>query len=607
MMGGNRIATYNARGLQSPHAFRCFLDAMIRWTRRRRVSAVVVQEHNLHPSREGELVRMCMEHGWTLTVGFAPASPDGVHRGGVLLLTCDAELACKGVTECSSDLVRIRAEAGGKELDIAGVYVPAQPQARLAMLAGLGARLSERTIVGGDWNCVPDVTVDVQSQDPLGYSNIGAAALTAAVDALHLYDVRREQLGLAHEPTRVGAATANAPACKTRLDRWYVPTHDDVAYILWDVSVADDLVWKDCPSDHYVVILNMEITQGERGHERKTVREDLIQSTDVQRQVMDAVNESYRLPGSLEDKWTRGMNMTRHVLLKLTDAARKRDEPRIRKLRMEIEIIRKLSSRQAPNPRHAEVRDALHKELRALERPEIKPDDHTQAKRMADMSDRCTSAMFKSYKTSAKQQWINEMKVALEWKDGEEPAFSGSTQTPKQVAQEVKKYYEMLFAEKQHDEVEMEAIMEVMRKRKITSASRDALELPITDGEVQGVMERLPTGKQPGPDRIPNAVYKYMSTFFAPKLGAMLRHAAARGKLPDTLRKGDIGLIHKKGDRDEIRNYRPITRCCRTRTKFSRGYSQPDWPKWSMSSCRKPKKGSCRTRSYRTARPCSTL
>ena len=32
-------------------------------------------------------------------------------------------------------------------------------------------------------------------------------------------------------------------------------------------------------------------------------------------------------------------------------------------------------------------------------------------------------------------------------------------------------------------------------------------------------MEALPTGKQAGPDRIPNEVYKYLSTVFAPKLG----------------------------------------------------------------------------------------
>ena len=58
-------------------------------------------------------------------------------------------------------------EAGGRVLDLAGVYVPATPMERVNMFGGLGRRLSTDTIVGGDWNCVPDVTLDVKSKDPL--------------------------------------------------------------------------------------------------------------------------------------------------------------------------------------------------------------------------------------------------------------------------------------------------------------------------------------------------------------------------------------------------------------------------------------------------------
>ena len=44
--------------------------------------STLIQEHNLHPSREADIVRQCMEMGVTATVGFAPAGPDGVHGGG---------------------------------------------------------------------------------------------------------------------------------------------------------------------------------------------------------------------------------------------------------------------------------------------------------------------------------------------------------------------------------------------------------------------------------------------------------------------------------------------------------------------------------------------
>ncbi|MDC0525947.1 hypothetical protein OAO87_03015 [bacterium] len=95
-----------------------------------------------------------------------------------------------------------------------------------------------------------------------------------------------------------------------------------------------------------------------------------------------------------------------------------------------------------------------------------------------------------------------------------------------------------------------------LRARAILRTSRDALEAEIADREVEGVMERLPLGKSAGPDRIPNGVY---TTFFSDKLGAVLREAIGRGKLPPSFMKGDISVLYKKGERDDPRNYRPIT------------------------------------------------
>ena len=44
-----------------------------------------------------------------------------------------------------------------------------------------------------------------------------------------------------------------------------------------------------------------------------------------------------------------------------------------------------------------------------------------------------------------------------------------------------------------------------------------------------------------------------------PQLTKVLNEARSKGYLPSEMKQGIISLIHKKGDRDEIRNYRPIT------------------------------------------------
>ena len=46
-------------------------------------------------------------------------------------------------------------------------------------------------------------------------------------------------------------------------------------------------------------------------------------------------------------------------------------------------------------------------------------------------------------------------------------------------------------------------------------------------------MDALPLGKQAGPNRIPNGLYRSMSTFFAPLLAPILRDVVSgKGKLP---------------------------------------------------------------------------
>ena len=73
-------------------------------------------------------------------------------------------------------------------------------------------------------------------------------------------------------------------------------------------------------------------------------------------------------------------------------------------------------------------------------------------------------------------------------------------------------------------------------------------------------MDALPLGKQAGPNRIPNGLYRSMSTFFAPLLAPILRDVVSgKGKLPAHMLEGDITIIYKKKSRLDPRNYRPLT------------------------------------------------
>eukprot|EP00965_Chrysotila_dentata_P007615 248049-Pleurochrysis_carterae.AAC.1 len=89
------------------------------------------------------------------------------------------------------------------------------------------------------------------------------------------------------------------------------------------------------------------------------------------------------------------------------------------------------------------------------------------------------------------------------------------------------------------------------------STSKEAGQ-PITTSEISKTMSNLPDSKSPGPDRIPNEFYKTFATLLAPLFCDFFNSFKAKG-LPKGFADGIISILYKKGLREDIRNYRPIT------------------------------------------------
>lgn len=101
----------------------------------------------------------------------------------------------------------------------------------------------------------------------------------------------------------------------------------------------------------------------------------------------------------------------------------------------------------------------------------------------------------------------------------------------------------MLFESKLIDQDKADRLFQEMRKRRILSTSAAALDAPIDEEEIREVMEHLPLGKSPGPDRIPNAVYRCLSNVFAPFLTEVIGECRRDGELPESFLKGDISML----------------------------------------------------------------
>ena len=81
----------------------------------------------------------------------------------------------------------------------------------------------------------------------------------------------------------------------------------------------------------------------------------------------------------------------------------------------------------------------------------------------------------------------------------------------------------------------------------------------VTEHEVLLALRRSKLGKAPGRDGIPVDLYKKFKTQFVPILAAVFTAIGVLNNLPHGFLDGVITVLHKKGDRLDAGNYRPIS------------------------------------------------
>ena len=176
--------------------------------------------------------------------------------------------------------------------------------------------------------------------------------------------------------------------------------------------------------------------------------------------------------------------------------------------------------------------------------------------------DRCTREFFVPWGPTHSAQHIESLRVA-DWTDPSNPAHTGEiARTPAAVLKELTKYYKALFAKKTTDRAAEDKCLATPsdpKSNRVLPPTAAKCGAPITESEVTEVLQSLPTGKSPGPDRLPNKLYKVLAADIAPILTEVLNESKSAGTLHPTCIEGLISVLYKKKNRDDPRNYRPIT------------------------------------------------
>lgn len=120
-------------------------------------------------------------------------------------------------------------------------------------------------------------------------------------------------------------------------------------------------------------------------------------------------------------------------------------------------------------------------------------------------------------------------------------------------------YKKLLSSEDSSEAIEVRDSCRSLFPNKLDADDVMSLSIPISIEEIEGAIKALKDDKAPGPDGLPIEFYKANITWISKDLLDLYNEAISTGSRGPEINRGYIKLLLKEGDKNLIKNWRPIT------------------------------------------------
>ena len=433
----------------------------------------------------------------------------------------------------------VRTLVGGKPVKLVSAYAPSKGVHRPAFFRNsLDPHLTKNTVLSIDANCVPDVVLDTQRPSAVGeYDNRGAGDLADVLRKHELSDVAREQLGSSKLFT-AHHVNVHHQITRTRIDQLYAPNLDGM---LWTHKTNHSLLpARTGLPDHVGLELNLELARGERGKDLARINPRVYEDPTTHSLLEECIDTHFfkMPPTDMCEAWTKCKAEIRTISLKRTGELRLQDTTQARVLKIKIKRAQSNIEDGSATPGTEASLAADKKALADLTAPErtLNQTLENMAYTRGQMHDVGSAAMFRRLHSRSSDQWVNAVMDA-QWDDPSTPTNvkDAPVADASKIADAFVPYYESLYSKKTPDPEALRACLETLddpQSPRVLPPTADACGADVATCEVEDHCGRLPAGKSPGPDRIPNDFYKAFKSKLAPILAKVFNQAHDKGSLP---------------------------------------------------------------------------
>jgi exonuclease III len=614
-----QLVSYNVGsigGSADTTSMQVFLNAL----RASRYDVALVQEHKIPESARRTKIKEAFHLGF---IAVLSCNSSGKAKGGTGIfiritpdLTTSEDIESEhSLHDMNGGFTKASFTWEGERVEVASMYAPDKADNRKTFLDKLASRqrsanppIGQDTILGGDFNTVPDVRVDLTfpRMDPSDlrakraqYDNKHSDTLEDLLTTAGLEDILRSRVGpRTRVVTRPGRAKAQRSGpdgqgrqVSSRIDRFYVPTALPYEFYadVQSANTADrpsrnskhekDLLF---PSDHLPITLSISKPAG--AAKTRNADEHISKAALESPEGIAAVEEAAKaqfdrdpLPGeSPVDRWETFKLAAASALVRVStelaeksEAHRTSQEKEADALVADLHIIEEDFQHLHRDPEGQGKRFDILEQLASLSRKRDVQKLGASATRHT-FSNHSHGHFYLPFKPARKATTIEGLYTIEDWThiQGGAPLPATATATiatsTDAISEEVAKYYAHLYSSRPVEADAKRAVLESIDRARIPEslaqmAEGNGPEGSIAKTEVAATMNSLPRGSSPGPDLLGNEFYAIHRDLLAGPLTEALNYASHTGALPDTMLQGSISVLYKKKDRRDIRNYRPIT------------------------------------------------